>query len=78
MNKLVHGVGINDSNSITSGCPFYNRWVEVLRRCYNKAHKDKHITYKECVIDPNWLNFLILKDGWRNKIGKINKLIKIY
>ena len=67
MNKLVHGVGINDSdyavtvNEYTQGkwkqvwmCPFYLRWKDMLARCYGL---NRGTTYDECTVSDEWLTF---------------------
>lgn len=38
-------------------CPFYQRWMNLLRRCYVQAEKDKHPAYMDCTMCDEWLTF---------------------
>lgn len=66
--KLVCGVGINDAegnvteHAIVNGkekiiwrCPFYARWRDMLRRCYDEKLKKRAPTYEICSTIPEWL-----------------------
>lgn len=61
--KLVYGIGINDSETPISWyvnkkkiwCPYYARWVGVIKRCYGK--KEVHKCYWDCSVHPDWLYF---------------------
>lgn len=68
--KLVYGVGINDANyrvrivsheggkqKVLWSCPFYDRWANLLLRCYNKKELEKHPTYQGCSICEDWVYF---------------------
>lgn len=35
----------------------YSVWKQVLERCFNEVYKNKHPTYKECVLNDKWENF---------------------
>lgn len=37
--------------------PQYNRWVNMMTRCYNKKTHMVQPTYAECLVDPIWHNF---------------------
>ena len=78
-NKLVQGIGINDSSSAvvkteTVGgksrqvwmCPFYKRWKDMLKRCYSKSFHRSRPTYKDCVVTVEWHTFSNFK-GWMEK-----------
>jgi hypothetical protein len=64
--KLVYGVGINDSDTPVSKrsggkvlwiCPAYKAWERILRRCYSdKCHKLQG-TYTECIVASEWIKF---------------------
>ena len=69
-NKLVCGVGINDVDCITqtyeqvdgrqkvtSRCPFYRKWVSMLRRCYSVKYHRQFPTYSDCTVCDEWLTF---------------------
>lgn len=68
--KLVYGVGVNDSptpisirlsDSYTWKCPFYQRWTDVLRRCYSQKHLEKYPTYVGCTVATEWHLFSTFK-----------------
>jgi hypothetical protein len=42
------------NNKITKN---YKVWSEMIGRCYDKKHKDKHPTYKDVTCCDEWLNF---------------------
>lgn len=72
----IHGVGINDADYLVKSygetCPVYNRWVQVLDRCYGIKKQANHPTYVGCTIDPEWLLFSNFKkwmesQDWHNK-----------
>lgn len=69
MNKIF-GVGINDAGytvvksvrvngkSVTTWrCPYYNRWRNLLHRCYSSNKTEKLISYDGCVMSQEWLTF---------------------
>lgn len=35
----------------------YSVWKQVLERCFNEVYKNKHPTYKECVLNEKWVSF---------------------
>ena len=63
--KLAYGVGINDASYITNQeiegkrvkCPFYDRWINMLVRCYSPKYQEKQPTYKGCSVSDEWLFF---------------------
>lgn len=68
--KLLFGVGTNDADYIVSPkingrqvrCPYYQRWVNMIERCYStKTHK-RQPTYKDCRVCNEWLVFSKFKD----------------
>lgn len=82
---IVCGVGINDANySISKGmrvngkwietwrCPYYEKWVSMLKRCYLKREQEKHPTYKGCIVCDECLLFSNFKawmelQNWENR-----------
>jgi len=87
--KLILGVGINDSDYITSKeingktvlCPIYRTWKNMLDRCYSKKHQRTHPTYIGCSVADEWLTFSNFKDwmikqDWQEK--QLDKDILIY
>lgn len=75
---MIYGIGINDARyPVYAGsgkerviCPFYERWREMLKRCYSNT--EKYHSYKDCRVHPDWhyfMNFrawMMLQD-WRGK-----------
>ena len=35
----------------------YEAWCNMLQRCYDEKYHEKELTYKNCAVDNNWLNF---------------------
>lgn len=53
-------------------CPFYQRWQNMLKRCYSKVEQAVHPTYKGCTVCTEWLTFSIFKSwmetqDWEDK-----------
>ena len=42
-------------------CPYYNIWMNLLRRCFCPAFKKKHPTYEDVTVYPDWLRFSVFK-----------------
>ena len=71
---LVEGVGINDSDGMTSCwyvnlegkktkwfCPVYRVWQSMLNRCYNASFLEKNLTYNGCSVHSDWHSFMNFK-----------------
>lgn len=79
--RLVLGVGINDAKYTTSSldesgkrivCPFYQRWLSMLTRCYSVDFKKKNPTYSGCIVIDDWHKFSnfkkwMAKNDWEGK-----------
>lgn len=53
-------------------CPFYLRWVHMLRRCYCQKYLKEHQTYQGCSVCEEWLTFSNFKkwmeqQNWEGK-----------
>jgi hypothetical protein len=70
MSKLIYGIGINDANynvvvSKRFGkkmvkywtCPFYERWKNMLARCYSEKYQKLRSSYVGCLVCEDWLTF---------------------
>lgn len=63
--KLVCGVGRNNACYITQPviegkkiiCPYYRRWMDMLKRCYSIRYLEKYPTYKNCEVCKEWHTF---------------------
>ncbi len=64
---LIYGVGINDADypvNVTTGegkkrqiqwrCPYYQKWVNMLDRCYGKTHRP---SYRDTEVCKDWHRF---------------------
>lgn len=76
MRKLVYGVGVNDADHVVSKarngktywtCPFYQRWADMLRRCYSTKYKSRNESYSECYVCDEWLVFSNFMDWMKLK-----------
>lgn len=80
MKRVVCGVGINDAwypvqveiegRQIT--CPFYSKWKNMLKRCYDKNFLSKNPTYAGCSVCTEWLTFSnfrawMAEQDWKGK-----------
>lgn len=88
-NKLVYGMGINDSESpitksaIINGkkviiwkCPVYPKWSGMLSRCYSKKHHLTHPTYADCSVCDEWLLFSTFKKWMEQQVWEGRQLDK--
>jgi len=57
----------------------YNRWNGMIERCYSKIGSKLHITYKDCYVCEDWLNFQSFaswvneQDEWLNEDWQLDK-----
>lgn len=57
-NKLLYGVGINDSDYNTQSyvdgkqiiCKYYSTWRDMLKRCYDPKTQARYLTYIGCAV----------------------------
>jgi hypothetical protein len=49
----------------------YATWRNMLERCYNPKVKEKHPTYKDCTVDPEWHNFSTFTKWFDNNYYEI-------
>ena len=77
---LIFGVGINDSDYVTSKrvdgknivCPFYRSWVSMFLRSYSKQLHDIRPTYIGCSVAKEWHSFMAFRSwmvvqDWKEK-----------
>ncbi len=53
-------------------CPYYSRWVDILKRCYSDKYQKRRPTYKDCTVSDEWLTFSNFKtwmstQDWQGK-----------
>lgn len=72
-NRLIYGVGVNDSNHLTSidfsgktvNHSAYTAWSNMLRRCYSKQYQDKYKIYIGCKVCDEWIRFSNFHAWWK-------------
>jgi len=81
--KLVYGWGINDADyriGITNKvngksvfvwrCPYYTKWVDILKRCHDPKEQARNPTYIGCTVCEEWKylsNFIKWVDSQPNR-----------
>lgn len=60
-NKLICGVGVNDSEVYVRQdgvlIKSYTTWTAMLNRCYSIKHQTRYPTYVGCTVCTEWLTF---------------------
>lgn len=82
--KLIFGIGFNDCSDtvvhFTDGkrrnCIFYQKWFDMLKRCYSKKYQDKHPSYIGCRVCDDWLSFSKFKQWMKQQDWENNDLDK--
>lgn len=71
---LIRGVGLNDADypviqrKLENGkiarvwCPMYQKWVNMLRRCYSSDFHSVQHTYSGCSVSPAWHKFSVFRE----------------
>ncbi len=58
---MVDGIGITGTKYLTKingkTTKEYDTWRHMLKRCYNKEHKDKQPTYRDVICCKEWLYY---------------------
>ncbi len=71
--RKVYGVGVNDfpTNTNIDGKDIweYKRWIEMLRRGYDVAYKEKNPTYKDVFVEDHLHSFTNFYDHIKTMIG---------
>ena len=74
--KLVHGIGVNDADYITSmfdsngkelKCPYYRKWLAIFERCYSPRFHVRQPCYKDCTVCEGWFLFSNFKRWMQNQ-----------
>lgn len=50
----------------------YICWHGMIQRCCNKEYKEKHLTYKDCIVCEEWLNFQNFAEWYDNNYYEID------
>lgn len=71
--RKVYGVGVNDfpTNTNIDGKDIweYKRWIEMLRRGYDVAYKEKNPTYKDVFVEDHLHSFTNFYNHIKTMIG---------
>ncbi len=81
---LIYGAGINDVDykvrileTLPCGrrvqvwsCPYYERWKDMLKRCYSETFLNKQPSYRGSTVSVQWLKFSKFKDWIENEVPK--------
>lgn len=74
--ELKETLGYDESGrqlrKVIWSCPFYVRWKDMLKRCYNLKFLLKHPSYSECTTVPEWHYFStfrswMVEQDWEGK-----------
>lgn len=57
-------------------CPFYERWLNMLERCYSTKRQGRNPTYKDCTVCEEWLTFSNFKAWMQEQDWEGNQLDK--
>jgi hypothetical protein len=82
--SLIYGFGVNDADyavhSIVNGkqfiCPIYQKWHDMLKRCYSEKEQKRRPTYEGCKVSIEWHTFSIFKAWLERQDWKGNHLDK--
>lgn len=69
----VYGVGVNDVgfvvNQIGGSIWQYRLWIDVIKRSYSHALKERHPTYKDVTCCDEWLSFATFLEWCNKEVG---------
>lgn len=51
------GEGIYKTRENNKKTKYYTSWNRMINRCYNPKFHEKYPTYKDCIVDDEWLCF---------------------
>ena len=57
-------------------CPYYTKWTNMLKRCYDPLHRAAFPTYEGCYICDDWVYFTKFKAWMETQDWKGNQLDK--
>lgn len=74
--KIIKIVGYKEDGKpiqkLIWSCPFYEKWKDMMRRCYSVRFQDKNPAYKNSKVTPEWHYFTTFrawmeKQDWKDK-----------
>lgn len=57
-------------------CHFYEKWKDMLKRCYSDKYHEKQPTYKDCIVCEEWLTFSNFKEWMQDQFYQGKQLDK--
>jgi hypothetical protein len=72
--KSIRKIGVNDASYVVKPtingkrfvCRFYDRWNNMISRCYNEKCLSDYPSYSDCTVCDEWLTFSKFK-AWMEK-----------
>ena len=52
---LIYGVGITENSEFNSRSPQYQKWFDMIRRCYDPIYLNNKPTYRDCFVEDTLL-----------------------
>lgn len=87
--RLVYGVGVNDADyrvqnfTVVDGknvqtwcCPYYQTWLNMIKRGYSKRRKSLFPTYRDVTVCEEWHSFMNFRKWMIQQDWKGNHLDK--
>jgi hypothetical protein len=66
-NDAEYQVQIKTDGKITWRCPYYERWADMLKRCYSTAYHKRNQSYIGCTVCDEWLLFSNFKSWMESR-----------
>lgn len=73
------GVGYMGVGEFSSRSEAFNKWRQMIRRCYCQKYQEKHPAYSGCTVDAKWHNYqtfaawITLQPRWNEKGWELDK-----
>ena len=78
MRELIFGVGVNsrgkytatqrDSKGVQHNTKEYNKWYEMIKRCYHPDRTNR-VAYNNCEVSDNFKNFQYFAEWCQKQVG---------
>jgi hypothetical protein len=68
--KTVQSSGLKKKLELVWSCPYYEKWLGMISRCYCSKRLNRSPTYIGCTVDPEWFylsNFIKWVDSQPNR-----------
>ncbi|AUR91548.1 DNA-binding domain protein [Vibrio phage 1.161.O._10N.261.48.C5] len=54
---MILNFGVNDIPKCKSNLKYYQKWYDMIQRCYNTSQRSKYPTYTNCEVCQEWRYF---------------------